>query len=102
MSEEKNYNETLNLPKTDFPMRGNLPENEPKIQAEKFTQELYETAKWMSNYYIASIGEVIFSMIPSGKRETGTAGFGLEEDFSLELTMEMMPLSGKTATDPIR
>ena len=42
MSEEKNYNETLNLPKTDFPMRGNLPENEPKIQAEKFTQELYE------------------------------------------------------------
>jgi len=43
MSEEKmNYNETLNLPKTDFPMRGNLPENEPKIQEEKFTQELYE------------------------------------------------------------
>ncbi|MBR2290589.1 MAG: isoleucine--tRNA ligase [Clostridia bacterium] len=42
MSEEKNYNETLNLPKTDFPMRGNLPENEPKIQAEKFTQSLYE------------------------------------------------------------
>ena len=34
MSEEKkDYNSTLNLPKTDFPMRGNLPENEPKIQA---------------------------------------------------------------------
>jgi isoleucyl-tRNA synthetase len=31
MSEEvkKNYSETLNLPKTDFPMRGNLPEREP-------------------------------------------------------------------------
>ena len=43
MSEEKkDYSETLNLPKTDFPMRGNLPENEPKIQEEKFTQELYE------------------------------------------------------------
>ncbi len=43
MSEEKkNYNETLNLPKTDFPMRGNLPENEPKIGEEKFTQSLYE------------------------------------------------------------
>ena len=43
MSEEKkDYNSTLNLPKTDFPMRGNLPENEPKIGAEKFTQELYE------------------------------------------------------------
>ena len=43
MSEEKkDYNSTLNLPKTDFPMRGNLPENEPKIQKEKFTQDLYE------------------------------------------------------------
>ena len=27
--EEKDYSETLNLPKTDFPMRGNLPKNEP-------------------------------------------------------------------------
>lgn len=26
---EKNYNDTLNLPKTEFPMRGNLPEKEP-------------------------------------------------------------------------
>ena len=43
MSEEKkDYNSTLNLPKTDFPMRGNLLENEPKIQKEKFTQDLYE------------------------------------------------------------
>ena len=29
--EEKDYSETLNLPKTDFPMRGNLPKNEPSI-----------------------------------------------------------------------
>ncbi len=27
----KNYNETLNLPKTEFPMRGNLPSKEPEI-----------------------------------------------------------------------
>ena len=27
---EKIYGQTLNLPQTDFPMRGNLPENEPK------------------------------------------------------------------------
>ena len=33
MSEEKkDYGKTLNLPKTDFPMRASLPENEPKIQ----------------------------------------------------------------------
>jgi isoleucyl-tRNA synthetase len=42
MAEEVNYSETLNLPKTDFPMRGNLPENEPKIQAEVFENGLYE------------------------------------------------------------
>lgn len=29
--EEKEYGETLNLPKTDFPMRGNLPKKEPDI-----------------------------------------------------------------------
>lgn len=28
-----NYSDTLNLPKTDFPMRGNLPKREPEIQA---------------------------------------------------------------------
>ena len=37
MSEEKkDYGKTLNLPKTDFPMRANLPENEPKIQEKVF------------------------------------------------------------------
>ena len=29
--EQNEYGETLNLPKTDFPMRGNLPKNEPSI-----------------------------------------------------------------------
>ena len=30
-NEKKNYSETLNLPKTEFPMRGNLPEREPAV-----------------------------------------------------------------------
>ncbi len=43
MSEEKvDYGKTLNLPKTDFPMRGNLPENEPKIAKKVFENDLYE------------------------------------------------------------
>ncbi len=43
MAEEKNnYSETLNLPVTDFPMRGNLPENEPKIGEAIFENGLYE------------------------------------------------------------
>ena len=37
MSEEKkDYSNTLNLPKTDFPMRASLPENEPKYLEEGF------------------------------------------------------------------
>ncbi len=40
--EKKDYGKTLNLPKTDFPMRGNLPENEPKIQEKVFENDLYE------------------------------------------------------------
>ena len=43
MSEEKqDYGKTLNLPSTEFPMRGNLPENEPKTQAEVLENGLYE------------------------------------------------------------
>ena len=44
MSEEekKDYGKTLNLPKTDFPMRASLPEREPEIQKEVFENDLYE------------------------------------------------------------
>ena len=42
MCDNKDYGATLNLPKTEFPMRGNLPENEPKILEEIFEKGLYE------------------------------------------------------------
>ena len=42
MSEEKDYGKTLNLPQTDFPMRGNLPQNEPKTLEDVFENDLYE------------------------------------------------------------
>ena len=42
MSEEKkDYGKTLNLPKTDFPMRANLPEREPEIQKNIFDISLF-------------------------------------------------------------
>ena len=42
MSEDtKNYSQTLNLPKTDFPMRGGLPEKEPQILAKWEEQDIY-------------------------------------------------------------
>ncbi|WP_407307480.1 isoleucine--tRNA ligase [Desulfosporosinus sp. SB140] len=36
------YRETLNLPETDFPMRGNLPQREPEILKSWEEQKLYE------------------------------------------------------------
>ncbi len=40
--EKTDYRKTLNLPKTEFPMRGNLPENEPKILERVIDNGLYE------------------------------------------------------------
>lgn len=36
------YSKTLNLPETDFPMRGNLPQREPKMLADWEARKLYE------------------------------------------------------------
>src|SRR5574344_1979503 len=46
------------------------------------TPELFDLAKWISHYYIASIGEAVFSMVPSGRRETDSPGFSFTEDES--------------------
>lgn len=40
--EKKNYSATLNLPKTEFPMRGNLPEREPVILKKLEDNKAYE------------------------------------------------------------
>lgn len=39
------YRETLNLPQTDFPMRGNLPQREPEILQKWEETKLYETVQ---------------------------------------------------------
>lgn len=36
------YKDTLNLPKTDFPMRGNLAQREPQMLKEWESQNLYQ------------------------------------------------------------
>lgn len=36
------YKQTLNMPKTEFPMRGNLPNKEPQLQQEWYEERLYE------------------------------------------------------------
>ena len=36
------YKDTLLMPKTEFPMRGNLPKREPEIQAKWEEMNIYE------------------------------------------------------------
>lgn len=45
MEKQNSYNETLNLPKTDFPMRGNLPQREPEILAKWQDMDIYKVVK---------------------------------------------------------
>ncbi|MBQ0051537.1 MAG: primosomal protein N' [Treponema sp.] len=44
------------------------------------TAELTELAKWISKYYLCSIGEIACSMVPGGKRESDAGGFSFLED----------------------
>ena len=37
----QDYNKTLNLPQTDFPMRGNLPQREPEMLSKWDDERLY-------------------------------------------------------------
>ena len=47
-----------------------------------FGKELIEIATWLSRYYLCTLGEAVFSMIPSGRRETSAGGFAFEEEVS--------------------
>ena len=42
MGSERDYKETLNLPKTEFPMRGNLAQREPELLERWQSEKLYE------------------------------------------------------------
>jgi isoleucyl-tRNA synthetase len=41
-TEKLDYSKTLNLPQTDFPMRGGLPQKEPELVARWQEMRLYD------------------------------------------------------------
>ena len=53
------YKDTLLMPKTEFPMRGNLPKKEPEIQARWEEQDIYQ--KVQERY--KRIATIIFCMM---------------------------------------
>ena len=75
----------------------NCPVQESKIKPVKriidkqplFGEELIEMAKWISHYYLCTLGEAVFSMIPSGRRDVSAGGFSFEQDFSENVENEL-------------
>jgi len=54
-----------------------------------FDSELISMAKWISHYYLCTLGEAVFSMIPSGRRETSAGGFSFESELSSTTKVEL-------------
>lgn len=65
-----------------------------------FTTEQIELAKWLSMYYVCSVGEALSIMIPSGRRETDTGGFSFSQD-AIEFEKRVLSDEQKTAVDEI-
>ncbi len=64
-----------------------------------FGKELIEMAKWISRYYLCTLGEAVFSMIPSGRRETSAGGFGFEEEVGEKKRNELSEEQEKAVND---
>lgn len=65
-----------------------------------FNKDLIELAKWISHYYLCTLGEAIFAMIPSGRRETSAGGFSFDEEFN-ESKKNTLSQEQKKAVDEI-
>lgn len=64
------------------------------------TKETLATAKWLSNYYVCSLGEALSIMLPSAKRESSQGSFPLEDEISSS-KVEHLSEEQKTAVDGI-
>ena len=65
-----------------------------------FNKDLIELAKWISHYYLCTLGEAIFAMIPTGRRETSAGGFSFDEEFN-ESKKNTLSQEQKNAVDEI-
>ncbi len=64
-----------------------------------FDCELIEIAKWISRYYLCTLGEAVFSMIPSGRKETSASGFSFENEVSAKKVNELSEEQKKAVTE---
>ena len=85
----------------------NCPVEEGKIKPVKriidkealFGKELIEMATWISRYYLCTLGEAVFSMIPSGRRESSAGGFSFEEEVGEKKKNELSEEQAKAVNE---
>ena len=88
------YKSTLNLPRTDFPMRGNLPAREPEILTRWKTMGVYERLQK------ANAGKAKFFQSLSASLLGGDSTYG--EYTTLAAELEMTQGAVKTAAHRMR
>lgn len=64
-----------------------------------FNKELIEIAKWVSHYYLCTLGEAVFTMIPSGRRESSAGGFSFEEELTSQRKNDLSEEQTKAVED---
>ena len=67
-----------------------------------FGEELIEIANWISRYYLCTLGEAVFSMIPSGRRESSAGGFGFEDEIAQAPKNELSDEQKKCVKDVLQ
>lgn len=67
-----------------------------------FGKELIEMAQWISRYYLCTLGEAVFSMIPSGRRESSAGGFSFEEEVAEKKRNELSSEQQKAVNDILK
>lgn len=63
------------------------------------TQELLETAIWVSKYYLCTIGEAVNSILPSAKRESSEQSFSFDSEISAGIKQNLSEEQKKAVND---
>ena len=63
------------------------------------TQELLETAIWVSKYYLCTIGEAVNSILPSARRESSEQSFSFDSEISAGIKQNLSEEQKKAVND---
>ena len=63
------------------------------------TQELLETAIWVSKYYLCTIGEAVNSILPSARRESSEQSFSFDSEISAGIRQNLSEEQEKAVND---